>query len=183
MSRLIRWGTAYPLAPAGLRLGPSHVAIGIRHEGQTLWAEATTLAARPCLIAGQMVSGCQVHQPEDRIADYVEAGGRVVVYRLSPVNQLDRGETMLLTKIVLKHFVLPGVRYDYGGAVLSGTRLLQLTSLFPSAALDSLFCSELIAALLMRLGRLGRDNPTRYNPARLLRRLVRDGTYCLAGES
>ncbi|MBT6153663.1 MAG: hypothetical protein HOH82_03115, partial [Planctomycetaceae bacterium] len=57
------------------------------------------------------------------------------------------------------------------------TRLFKRTRLLPNADLNELFCSELVAAVLMRLSRLNRTNPTRYNPACLLRQLVREGSY------
>jgi hypothetical protein len=47
----------------------------------------------------------------------------------------------------------------------------------PGADLQSLFCSELVAAILMRLNRLNHANPTGFSPARLLRTLVLLGKY------
>ena len=47
----------------------------------------------------------------------------------------------------------------------------------PQADLNELFCSELVAAVCMRLGRMNRSNPTKFNPACLLRELVRQGTF------
>ena len=82
----------------------------------------------------------------------------------------------LLSRILIRHFVGRSVTYDMGGALLSGTRLFKHTRLLPSADLNQLFCSELAAKVLMRLGRLNRDNPTKYNPGTLLRQLVREGT-------
>lgn len=180
MSRCIRWGTASLIRSP--RIGPSHVAMiaalpiaDLHREPQELyWWESTTLCHRPCLLAEQCVSGVQVHSPADRISDYVAAGGRVDIYRLAHFHRLDRREELLLATLLTS---LMGSRYDMTGALLSGTRVFQLTRLFPGADLHSLFCSEMLAAVLMRLNRMNHDNPTRFNPARLLRVLVRTGLY------
>jgi hypothetical protein len=175
-SRTISWATASPLAPPRLRIGPSHVAVICEFRGQPVWIESTSQCVHPCLINGHAVTGCQAHQPEVRISDYLAQNGTVDVYRLSPVDRLSARESELLTKILLRHFVGQKVTYDFGGALLSGTRLFKHTRLLPGADLHQLFCSELAAKVLMRLGRLNRDNPTKYNPASLLRQLVREGT-------
>lgn len=177
VSRVISLGTASLFAPRRLRLGPSHVAILCEHRGSPLWLESTTLCRHPCAILGYPVSGVQSHLPEDRIRDYVEDGGRVDVYRLTGIDRLSQSESEMLSRILIRHFLGRLITYDTGGALLSGTRLFKRTRLFPRADLNELFCSELVAAVLMRLGRMNRANPTRYNPACLLRQLVREGTY------
>lgn len=174
--RAISWATASPWGPRGLRLGPSHVAMIAFRDAEPLWIESTTLADRPCRIQERIVDGVQAHVPAERIQDYLSAGGRVDLYRLVEIESLSRSETALLSRILIDHFLGEAHSYDLCGALLSGTRAFQLTRLFPSADLQQLFCSELIAAVLMRLGRLPRGNPTRYSPARLLRTLVCHGT-------
>ncbi|WP_437191478.1 hypothetical protein [Planctomicrobium sp. SH527] len=176
-SKLIRWGTGSLFPPGGLRLGPSHVALLCRWRESMIWTESTTLCSRPCLIREEQVDGAQAHQPEDRIADYVESGGRVDLYRLTHFQRLTLEESRMLTRLLLDEFILTGLRYDLGGAVLSGTRAFQLSRLFPSANLEEIFCSELVAAIVMRLNRMNHSNPSRFNPARLLRELVRTGKY------
>ena len=64
-----------------------------------------------------------------------------------------------------------------GGAL----RLLDGVLLRRFRDLHEVFCSELIAATLQRLCRLNREDPTRFNPGRLVRRLIHEGTYCHAG--
>jgi len=177
VSRVISYGTASLFAPRRLRIGPSHVAMLCQHRGSSLWLESTTLCGHPCAILGYPVSGVQSHLPEDRIRDYIDDGGRVDIYRLTGIDRLTHSESKLLSRILIKHFLGRLVTYDTGGALLSGTRLFKRTRLFPKADLNELFCSELVAAVLMRLGRMNRANPTRYNPACLLRQLVREGTY------
>lgn len=176
-SRLISFGTASLLGPRDLRCPPSHVGICCHQDAQTLWVESTTLCAHQCLIRQRSVAGVQAHHPLTRIRDYAQQGGRVDVYRLTDINRLNDTESRLLTRILLDYFIHREVRYDVSGALLSGTRMFQRTQLFPGADLERIFCSELIAAVLMRLGRLNHDNPTRFNPGRLLRRLVRTGKY------
>lgn len=176
-ARAITWLTASALAPRRLKLGPSHVAVICKHHDSPLWLESTTLCPHPCAVLGFKIDGVQAHLPELRIHDYVNAGGRVDVYRLSPVDRLSQVESELLSKILVSHFIGQRVTYDLGGALLSGTRLFKRTRLLPAADLNELFCSELVAKVLMRLGRLNRANPTRYNPACLLRQVVRDGTF------
>lgn len=180
-SRVVSLATASLLGPAGLRWGPSHVAIITQHAGRPLWVESTTLCRRPCCVAGRPVAGVQAHRPEDRIGEYCAGGGRVELYRLMPIDSLSSTEQALLDRILIDHFLRSAAAYDLCGALLSGTRVFQLTRLFPGADLQQLFCSELIAAVLMRLGRLTRGNPTRYSPARLLRTLVQQGTYRRVG--
>ena len=176
-ARAITWLTASALAPRRLRLGPSHIAVICNHHDAPLWLESTTLCPHPCAVLGFPVDGMQAHLPEMRIDDYVNGGGRVDVYRLSAVDRLSQSESKLLSKILVRHFIGKRVTYDLGGALLSGTRLFKRTRLLPAADLNQLFCSELVAKVLMRLGRLNRANPTRYNPACLLRQVVREGTF------
>ena len=175
-SRAISWLTASPFSPRRLRRGPSHVAVICHVDGFPSWIESTTFCRHRCLVRDTRVTGCQVHPAELRIQDYVSSGGHVDLYRLSPVDRLSSAESLLLSRILIRHFVGRSVTYDMGGALLSGTRLFKHTRLLPSADLNQLFCSELAAKVLMRLGRLNRDNPTKYNPSTLLRQLVREGT-------
>ncbi len=111
------------------------------------------------------------------MGDYIRGGGWVDLYRLTEINRLSDAESRLLSRLLIEHLVRKHVRYDVSGALLSGTRAFQLSRLFPGADLERLFCSELIAAVLMRLGRMNHANPTRFNPGRLLRCLVRTGKY------
>lgn len=176
-SRLISWGTTDLLAPRSLQFGPSHVALICDYQSEPLWVESTTMCRTPCVVQGRLISGAQAHFPDDRIDDYVQHGGHVDLYRLSSLMSLSAAESQLLSTILVDHLVRGGIHYDLRGAIFSGTRAFQLTRLFPNADLNELFCSELVAAVAMRLQRMNHANPTRYNPARLLRELVRHGTY------
>ena len=89
---------------------------------------------------------------------------------------------------MIRDFVFIQATYDTIGALISGTRLFKRTRLIPFLSkwlridLDALFCSEMIAAILQRTGHMNRDNPTKFSPATLVRTLVNQGTYKMAGE-
>ena len=182
LSRGIQLATWSAFAARGLRLGPSHVAMISESDRGLLWVESTTLCPHPCLIRGERVSGCQAHEPEIRTRDYLDAGGQVDVYRLTGINQLNQEERTLLRHILFRYFLLNPIAYDLSGALLSGTRAIRWLGLLPGADLHSLFCSELVAALLMRLNRMNHANPTGFSPARLLRTLVMQGKYYRAAD-
>lgn len=179
---LLSWITG----PSGLRWSPSHVAIAcprldLDHPERTTsyWFESTTLATRICLSAGTPVSGVQVHRVRDRMRDYLFAGGCVAVYRLTQIDALRTDEQARLWQM-LDTYVgredRAAIGYDTGGAIFSGSRLLKYLP-FSRSDLQTMFCSELIAAVLQRLCRLNRENPAKFHPGLLLRRLVRQGTY------
>ena len=174
--------TSWLFGPKGLRLSPSHVAIACRlpNSGRCYWYESTTMTPRRCLLAERPVTGVQVHEISDRLRDYcINAQGAVAVYRLADIHTLEAGEAVRL-QAILQNLCgtpdRPAKRYDLAGAMISGTRVLKYSP-FSRANLDSLFCSELIAALLQRLCRMNHEDPSRYNPGYLLRQLVRQGTY------
>lgn len=186
VSRFISYETSllsFPFAPAGLRLAPSHVAIACpRYEensGQCFWFESTTMTHRPCLEAKRRVSGVQCHRIGDRLEDYLWEG-RVDVYRLTPINALCGHAVNDMRDDLISWFIREEVSYDVASAVFSGAVLMRsidkLTGLMVPR-FESVFCSQLIAAELMSLCRMNRDNPQRYTPGRLMRTLVSQGTY------
>jgi hypothetical protein len=158
MSRLIELAT----------WGPSHVGMIAEWGGEKVMVESTSLCTRPCLIRGTVVHGVQVHYPEERITDY---NGAAELYRLVPLWSLSESESALLTRI-LQHLVNEHVGYDFSRAALSGTRVLKWLE-YPDPG--SQFCSELIAGMVMRLGRFPISNPAAYNPAGLIRTLQSTG--------
>lgn len=175
-SRVIEWATR----------GPSHVAIVCPHplersdkagrlrdaaaEGVLLF-ESTTLCDVPCALTGRRTRGVQAHEPVSRIAAYP---GEVALLRLTRAWRLSLREVGVLHDWLLHVADEP---YDLRGALLSGTRLFKWTAFMPYPDLESLFCSELCAAALMRLHRLPLSNPSLYNPASLVRELRHCGTY------
>jgi len=175
--------TSWLTAPAGLKWSPSHVAIACTRyapdHDRTYWFESTSMARRLCLEAGRVVHGVQVHTIEDRIADYLRPGGRVVQYRLTDIDALDALEQANLRRILYSWVgdeTKPAASYDTTGAAFSGLRVLPYLPC-SRADIESLFCSELVAAVLQRCCLMNRSNPARFNPGRLLRTLVRQGTY------
>lgn len=178
-SRVVSWGTASLFGPSALKFGPSHVAMLCEWRDGPLWIESTTLCRLPCRVRGLHCRGMQAHHPENRLQDYWRSGGRCDLYRLSPIDELSRNESLQLTGMLLE-FVHRGLDYDLSGALISGTRALRLTR-FLHRDQETVFCSELLAAVLQRLGRMNREDPTRYSPARLLRTLIAQGTYRRVG--
>lgn len=164
VSRIIEWATR----------GPSHVGIiskAYHPHNRPLLFESTTLCDQPCLLTGQKVSGVQAHDPFERLKTYP---GKAVRMRLLSGWELDERETYALRDFLV---ALVDEPYDLRGALISGTRLFKWTALMPYPDLDSLFCSELCAAALMRLFRMPIENPSVYNPAMLMRKLRRWGVY------
>ena len=177
VSRAISLVTMSFCAPPRLWRGPSHVAMmsALELGGPLLWWESTALCDRPCLLQDAVTRGCQVHDIDDRAEDYLSHSGRIDIYRLGDMDRLTEDEHVQLGEM-LGRLVTEGKRYDFAGAAVSGTRLLRFCSCL-RGQLGATFCSEMIAAVLMRLNRLPRRNATHYSPARLMRSLVDAGTY------
>jgi hypothetical protein len=132
-----------------------------------LW-ESTSLATEPCIVAGKQVSGVQVHHPRRRILSHC---GRVWHYRLA--QPLSRDEIKQLAWFLHLHV---GASYDYIGAFHSRrTPFGLIERMLCPENLHRIFCSELVAAALQTCGRHDR-RLSRYNPTRLCRHLVKDGT-------
>ncbi len=177
-SRLISLATSSFFAPPHLHSGPSHVALLAPYHDSLGWWESTTFAPHKCLIANRKVNGVQVHHIESRIHDYRAGGGRVDIYRLVSINKLQADEVLDLSRWLINDLAGRQIGYDYRGAGISGTRILsRLQWCFTRADVDKLFCSEMVAWLLMRLGRMNRENPAWFHPGRLMRQLVRTGVY------
>lgn len=176
ISRVITARTSWPIDPWSCWDAPSHVAIvhADPHHG-CVFVESTTLCVTPCLVCGVCHSGVQVQRPEDRLEHYTVAGGRVDVYRLAGINRLSAWERSRLSDF-LGEMISVGGDYDKLGALISGS---WSSGIFRVTNTDvrTVFCSELIAFVLMALGRMNRENPMRYSPGRLLRVLRRTGVY------
>lgn len=171
VSRVIQVGTYVTTGPwFPLRLPPSHVGIILPLHGEMRLVESTTMSRRRCLERFELHDGVQVQRPLERIGDY---GGACEVWRLAPMWSLSTWEADLLSRIVLDYYIRDGkVGYDMLRATLSGTRWLRL---FDNPDPYKAFCSELCYALLARANRLPQDDPARYNPARLIRTMIRCG--------
>lgn len=152
--------------------GPSHVGIIIDYGHRPTLVESTTLCDLPCVIQNTRVQGVQAHYVWDRIANYE---GHVRRVPITSIWRFSRDESAVLTDLLCQHFI--GRPYNLPGALLSGTRVFKWSRFMPYPDLGSLFCSELVSAVLTRLGRHEHENPTRFNPASLIRRLRECGTY------
>jgi hypothetical protein len=134
-----------------------------------LW-ESTTLCRLPDMLTGERVQGVQVHGIEERIASY---NGSVYHLPLVPSWRLAYDEWSVLTRFLAHH---KGGHYDYEGAAISGSRVFKfLENRWPDQ--KSIFCSELCAAGLMRVGRLPVSNSSLFNPANLVRAIQSTGTH------
>lgn len=179
-SKTIRAVTASLFGP--LKLGPSHVGIVIYHHGIPLVIESVTSQGVRCAISGRYIYGVQARIPKRRIEETVKSGGRVELYRLAPIDKLRLGESSLLDRLVVENLIGKPVPYDIPGAIVSVLSSLKLVRLGLVADLSAVFCSEVVAKLYMRLGKLNLANPTTFTPAKLCRRLLRTGVIYLEQE-
>lgn len=184
VSKAISFETMSLIPPSKrLLLGPSHVAVMLGEGNDQLWVESTSLCPRRCVINNITVEGPQAHRPKDRIADYVRPGGRVDIYRPTPWYLLTQEEYEKAHKLLVEFLIKKGgYHYDMLGAVISGTRAFRLWPFFFST-MHEVFCSEMIAALMMRTCRLPVTKTNKFSPGRLMRKLVWNGVYKFVGEA
>lgn len=189
IGKIIRYGTFRFFS----RPAPSHIGI-VCHVNQRCYEEApggegvsevhwsgplliesTTLCPWPCAITGRSgFSGVQGQFINRRLTTY---DGRVELMRLNPIYSLDSKESELLTDILVHHLV--GLPYEQlRKVVVSGSRLIKwLPWNSRHTRLNRLFCSEMVAAVLMRLCRMNKSNPEMYNPADVVSELLSTGVY------
>jgi hypothetical protein len=160
---------------------PARIAVVCQHEGKNLLVECTDNCSRDCVINGTTSSGCQAHNVVRRIHDLIEANERPMLFRLVATDQLSSAESGLLTKILIEHFVRAGVQLQGGRELLSGCAAFNDRMLNCSGIPHDNFFTEIVAKVLMRLNRLSRCNPLRYDAATLLRELVHVGTFRYVG--
>jgi hypothetical protein len=154
------------LATGGLPgWGISHVGI-LAHapDGRLLLFESTSLDNPPCAITGKPIHGTQAHPFEDMTREY---DGRVYHYPF--YRQLFADEDARLTEFLLDTI---GTPYDMLGAFRSaGIGLSFVESLFRPANLETIFCSEMVAAAYAVIGLHATTNVSRWSPNRLVRHL------------
>jgi len=149
--------------------GLSHV--GMIGPGHMIY-ESTTLSTQRCAVSGKYVKGVQAHDPGSRIRNY---NGRVYRYRLN-VN-LNKIQRTVLGRYLHRQI---GVKYDTLGALRSrdlGLGTVEKWLCRRPENLNSLFCSEYLAAALDVAAIWEPDNASRWNPNRLARTLVNDKLY------
>jgi len=149
-------------------------------ERRPLIFESTTECDSPCAIAGEKVSGVQAHEPRQRIAEYIAAGGRAWLYRPARDFRIEADQSRRLTEFLLRHL---GARYDFEQAAFSGTIVARRVCRWATRGnLHSLFCSKYWAAALEQIHLLGLSNPSLFTPAKLIDTVTEVGTMQLAGE-
>lgn len=147
-------------------------------QEQLLMFESTTLNDRPCEITGQMIKGVQAHKPLDRIEAY---DGDVYYCRLTRPYRAKFESNGRQRRLSIGCLARIGDAYNGRGAALSGTHLtLRLRDHFwawSKTDRTRLFCSQYLASVLSPIDLFPIDDPRKWNPARLLKKLVSSGVY------
>lgn len=157
MSDIINLGTfAIP------RRGLSHVGIISVEDGEPLMYESTSFKRPPCYRQGKTVNGFQCHPLREIVQVVTDP---IWLYRLKcPLYQQEEQRLQVDLNNML------GRPYDFLGAFRSGGLVLALLESFVHPEdLNSIFCSEAVAYLEARLGRLRSYNDSSWNPNRLCR--------------
>jgi len=163
-----------PWAPTPGPISASHVAIVGRLRGDPVLFESTTLTDLPDLVTKDPIKGVQCHEIANRVASY---NGRIWHYPLTKV--LDFTKRRELGRCLWDHH---GVAYDVLGALRSGGCLFSwLESLMRVEDLNSIFCSELVAAAYRAVGLLDTDNVSRWSPNRIIRHQIKRGVVAKQG--
>ena len=125
-------------------LDPSRYDYVQAHPPGICLLESTTMLDSPCLVTGKAISGVQCNLPGNRIKDYK---GRVAT--LEPIWPLTEEQRARLAMLALMQC---GTPYDGRGVALIGTVALKYLRGPRAADRSSLFCSELAALNLWRIG-------------------------------
>ncbi len=142
----------------------SHIGIVGEHHDRLLLFESTTLDEYPCEIKHVNFAGVQAHTVELAIRRYK---GKVWHYPL--YRELYNSEKRRLKEFLLKYIDVP---YDSLGAFrTAGVALSWIESIFREQDLNSIFCSEYVAAAYSVMGLCPTSNVSRWNPNKLVRRL------------
>lgn len=146
----------------------SHVAIVGEHEKKTVLFESLTDSPQPCLVAGKLVVGTQVHEIQRTIDEY---HGKVWHYPLfRKLYDFERGRLNNFLHEYLGH------GYDQIGAFRAGgLGFSWVESWLHPQCLSSLFCSEYCCAAHSTIGVFATDNVARWSPNRLVRKERRMG--------
>lgn len=150
------------------RWGLSHIGVVCSYQGEQYIFESTTLNGdKPCAITGEPIAGVQAHPIEDILA----RPGKVWHYPLRSKLYFDQSQRLREDLISLL-----GREYDMKGALRSGGCFLRiLETIFRKENLSTLFCSELVAHVLTKVGIIHVSNVSGQSPNSLVRRLKRNG--------
>lgn len=157
----------------GINLGSLGIpGVSVHHVGisvDDLIFESTTSKRPVCQIQKVLVQGVQAHT----LQELIDTGFYKQIWQYPLRPPLYKFEEDRLREFV--HSKL-GVPYDMRGAAESGGVIFNtLNYLFKGENLQSLFCSEFVAASLNDINRLRTDDASRWNPNKLVRYLVRKG--------
>jgi hypothetical protein len=146
----------------------SHVAIVAPYKGQLALYESTMGCTLPCLDAGRVLCGVQVHGIAERIENY---SGKIWHYPLTI--ELNPGEVKSLERFLRDQLGKP---YDELGAIDAGGKLWSfICSRITPSYETSLFCSKLCADAHVHCGQFTTDNVNLWSPNRLMREELRRG--------
>jgi hypothetical protein len=124
--------------------------------------ESTMFSPMSCIIQGHKVDGVQAHPVWDAVAEY---DGRIWHYPLH--RELRPLESRRLTAFLLRYI---GRRYDTIGAFRAGgVGFSWVESFLRKEDLESLFCSELVAAAHRHVGVFPTYHASKWSPNRLIR--------------
>ena len=149
--------------------GVSHVGIVCGPPTELMVYESTSFGRPPCAIQGKRVSGVQAH----RLSDFLKFNKDATVWHY-PLRCALYGEQQVRLQGTLDSLL--GVPYDTRGAIQAGGFFFRIVqSYLHGEATATLFCSEMTAWVLTRIGVMHTHNSSKWNPNRLCRWLVRQG--------
>jgi hypothetical protein len=150
----------------------SHVGIVSEYKGKLLVYESTSGDRPPCYVKLKLTRGVQAHPLSELLS--IPSFREVWHYPLKcPLYYHQRARL----EYVLKGYL--GRDYDMNGACHSaGVVFSKVCGMIKGEDLSSLFCSEMVAAVLTHVGTLRTPNSSRWSPNKLCRYLVREGV-CL----
>jgi hypothetical protein len=151
----------------------SHVGIVAEYRDELLLWESLAVTDRPCAVRGDKQSGVQAHRFGYRLADEIQRSGKVWAYCLK--RPLNASESAELSGVL---YASLGASYDFAGATRSGGMLFGFFErLLRPESLESLFCSELVAASLREVGRFDTLSASSWSPNSLIREGKRRGIW------
>jgi hypothetical protein len=140
----------------------SHVGIVGELNGELVLFESTTDDPEPCLIQGKCFNGTQAHSLAKRLELYPGKIWHYSLYRELYAFERERLNEFLRSTV--------GRPYDYHGAPYAGGFLFSIvTGYWQEESLNTLFCSEWVAAALAVIGLFATTNASRWNPSKLVR--------------
>lgn len=153
-------------------VGIHHLGITSEHNGELLAYESTASERPPCYLSGVKGPGVGARPLDEILEFFANKDTKILYYGLrAPLYQdeVARLDEWLVQKI--------GLPYDMDGTLHAGGGLLYytLSKMIRGEDLSAFFCSELCAAALSHVGRFQTPDISKWNPNKLVRRLVRTG--------